>query len=270
MVPSLPLTEDDAFGSHPQLGMLNYRLPSLVDLFDMPYSVFNEHNVMRFTLHIRTPDGTIFTCETKANCDIHYKRSFTPIVTHFTPPVVFSSSLPDIWFDPKNVMALLGDIPEDDLPFINLKLDESLLNFENRVDSSTTFRSYTTSRIRGEVGELDNGNKPVKFLWETGRAHVIKETAMVCTYDESDCYYSKVVPVIFSTSEATGYTTGGQEMVIKGYGFKGQTLKVTIDGQPCKISANQTDEIRCIVASKNTPSVTGIFQGQMGLVREVY
>jgi hypothetical protein len=38
-----PLTEDDAFGSHPIMGFISYRLPSISKLFGMPKDEFDSY-----------------------------------------------------------------------------------------------------------------------------------------------------------------------------------------------------------------------------------
>lgn len=42
-IPSLPLSEDDAFGSNALLGTLAYRIPSIEELFGQPMNVFDKY-----------------------------------------------------------------------------------------------------------------------------------------------------------------------------------------------------------------------------------
>jgi hypothetical protein len=41
--PAPPLTEDDAFASHPLLGSITYRLPAIDTLFGMPMKYFDKY-----------------------------------------------------------------------------------------------------------------------------------------------------------------------------------------------------------------------------------
>ena len=41
---------------------------------------------------------------------------------------------------------------------------------------------------------------------------------------------SKIVPVIFDLSYNLGYTTGGQNLSIEGFGFMGGNISVTVAG----------------------------------------
>jgi hypothetical protein len=47
---------------------------------------------------------------------------------------MYYESLTQINFDPKNTMNLIKDLKSDELPFINTKVDKSLLDFEFHVD----------------------------------------------------------------------------------------------------------------------------------------
>ena len=42
-IPSTPLTDDDAFNSHPLLGSITYRLPAVDELFGMPMNYFDKY-----------------------------------------------------------------------------------------------------------------------------------------------------------------------------------------------------------------------------------
>ena len=187
-IPAPPLTEDDAFGSHPQLGTLAYRLPSLTDLFQMPEEAFNPYDVLNFYVKISTPSlpkGKTLKCLEAENCMIKYLRSYTPVVFTIAPRVLFEGAMAEIWFDPKNTMSLIADLKSDDKPFLNYKLDGSLLIFEDTVDSETTFSAWNENVVSGYVGGdgLLPGNHEMHMAWENGYAKVMEETAKVCTVD---------------------------------------------------------------------------------------
>lgn len=72
--------------------------------------------------------------------------------------------------------------------------------------------------------------------WETGKAAISHIESTFCNYDQTDCYQAKSVPVIFDISDNKGYTTGGQNITVKGYGFDSGTIDAKIDGQVCEVN----------------------------------
>jgi hypothetical protein len=69
------------------------------------------------------------------------------------------------------------------------------------------------------------------------------------------------VPVINSISQKQGYTTGGQNLVIKGYGFGNDTLDVKVDNQPCSVTNVTNIEINCKTSAVSSVSSTGNYAG---------
>lgn len=51
-----PLTEDDAFNSHPMLGSIAYRLPGLDELVGVPMNYLDDFQSMKFYLSILWED----------------------------------------------------------------------------------------------------------------------------------------------------------------------------------------------------------------------
>lgn len=47
------------------------------------------------------------------------------------------------------------------------------------------------------------------MLWETGRAVKSENVLKTCSYDNTDCYEARTVPVIFDISQKKSYLTGG-------------------------------------------------------------
>jgi len=93
------------------------------------------------------------------------------------------------------------------------------------------------------IGEKDD----IQMMWETGKAHVNPATALHCSYDNSTCYQAKSVPVIFETSSNIGYTTGGMNLTIKGYGFIKGKIDAKVDGQDCVVTSQYEDSFNCEV-----------------------
>lgn len=84
--------------------------------------------------------------------------------------------------------------------------------------------------------------------FRVGNAY-LKESAKHCKFaDQSDCWFIKTHPKIESVSAASGFTTGGQTLSIKGWGLKGNTtadVEVMVDGVACKVLTTSLDEITC-------------------------
>jgi hypothetical protein len=132
------LSEDDQFNSNPAVGTIAYRLPSLSTLFGKPMEDFDDFDTMTFDLKVINPDiegeSVTLGCAVLTNCQVVYTRHYSPTVFYVNPPVVYSGAGVDIWFNPKSIMDLIVDLPTDDIPFINFKFNNALVNFENYVD----------------------------------------------------------------------------------------------------------------------------------------
>jgi len=110
-------------------------------------------------------------CGTASRCDIYYKKAYTPVIYYINPPVVYFDSIVDIWFNPKSIMGLIVDLLSDEMPFINTKIGNALVNFEDFVGFETTFSGMARNRVRGRVTDqpiADSQN--VTMQWETGKA----------------------------------------------------------------------------------------------------
>jgi hypothetical protein len=46
-------------------------------------------------------------------------------------------------------MNLITGLSSDEKPFVNAKIGESILDFVEHVDDTTTFSSYSRNRVRG-------------------------------------------------------------------------------------------------------------------------
>ena len=169
------LSQDDAFNSNPMIGKIAYRLPSMVELFGLPQETFDQYYSMTFTLKVQYSDATVggavtLECGNSNNCKIIYKKNYSPVLYYLSPPVVYEGAVVDFWFNPKNIMSLLKDLPTDDLPFINMKIGDALVDFEGYVDSTTTFSSQNRNRVRGRVTDQPLGDQNATMMWETGKS----------------------------------------------------------------------------------------------------
>mmetsp|Transcript_20884 Transcript_20884/g.32253 ORF Transcript_20884/g.32253 Transcript_20884/m.32253 type:complete len:140 (+) Transcript_20884:880-1299(+) len=93
------------------------------------------------------------------------------------------------------------------------------------------------------------------MTWEVGYAYNKNATSLYCTYDESDCYSAKTVPVITTMSSHTGYKTGGQILDVTGYGFTSGNIDATIDGKTCEVQSYSAEAFSCKVGVADAESV---------------
>jgi hypothetical protein len=154
------LTEDDAFNSHPILGSIAYRLPSIDKLFGVPMSYLSGYHEMTFTLSV-VADNELgpetLTCSSASKCKITYRRHYTPVLYYIKPPIVYYESYVEMWFDPRSTANLVSDLESDEMRFINGKVGPALLDFEFKVDDTTSFSGYHRNRVTGQVGEIPSG-----------------------------------------------------------------------------------------------------------------
>ena len=158
--------------------------------------------------------------------------------------------------------------------FINAKIGGILLDFEETVEYTDGFYGYggiANIFVTGQVGEIAAGQYPeVSMLWEVGDTNTHSAQMVHCTYDNQTCFQTRTVPVIFDISSNTTYTTGGQNLTVRGYGLDGN-VTATIDGQECVVTKNSNDSFSCEVQPHSTPSTTNVSQqGSFGLTREMY
>lgn len=137
------MSEDDAFGSNPATGKIVYRFPPVHELLGVPETAIYHYDTMSFIIEVEAGDEDFgiqtLACKTQAKCRIYFKRTHTPIVYGLSPPVVHHQAETDIWFDPRQVTNLIKDLPSDDLPFINSKIDGRFIDFETHVDFESKF-----------------------------------------------------------------------------------------------------------------------------------
>jgi hypothetical protein len=65
-----------------------------------------------------------------------------------------------MWFDPKSTNSLIEDLAEDEMAFINAKVGNQLIDFEETVTSEDTFSGYggiAAVVTTGQVGEVVPG-----------------------------------------------------------------------------------------------------------------
>lgn len=240
----------------------------------MPAEKFDGYWEMKFIIKVQKindlGETEILECKKgeEKYCTVAFKKHYTPVLHYVNPPVVYKGSTIELWFNSKGVQETIGELNSDDLPFVNAKIGEALIDFEGEVDHETTWPWWARTYVRGKVTDQPPGkNVDVNMLWEVGHAKKQKQEMTTCTFDEKECYTVKVVPVIHSISNSTGYTTGGQNMVIEGFGFDNATLDLDIAGVKCIPSFVTKTKIICTVPSTKTINPPGPIPGAPGVSR---
>jgi hypothetical protein len=146
----------------------------------------------------------------------------------------------------------------EDMPFVNARISGALIDFEDNVDYTTSFSHWNKNRARGVVGELPIAeNHTISMLWETGQSDIVEHSAKYCDYHNNSCYYAKTVPVILELDESEGYYTGGQNLTVKGHGFKDGNIVATVDGVDCEVTRYNEDGFSCDIQAKGEVSSSG-------------
>jgi hypothetical protein len=116
-------------------------------------------------------------------------KSYTPVVFHLAPPVLYYESYTEVWYDPKSTTHLIRDLKSDEMAFVNTEIGGSKLDFEQFVDYETSIGYWRDNKVMGQVGEMPIGHdKDIKMLWEVGYALVKETESTHCNYDMSRCY----------------------------------------------------------------------------------
>lgn len=107
---------------------------------------------MNFIVSVMAPDEPSMHnlhCKNENRCKLTYQRDYTPTIYFISPRVTYFESVTEVWFNPHNTMSLIEDLDGDELPFINAKIGGNLIDFEDRVDSSTAFSAWNLNAARG-------------------------------------------------------------------------------------------------------------------------
>lgn len=105
---------------------------------------------------------------------------------------------------------------------------------------------------------------------KVGDAMHMDGTMTRCDYANTTCYKVKAVPVINSIDSTSGYTTGGQLVTVRGYGFNSENITTLIDGVPCTLISSSQEAFTCRTGSQPTPSSNSFYPGGHGLRRKFF
>jgi len=248
-------------------------MPPLTKVLGIPDRELDKYLSMTFDVFLFVNhdlyDPFESKCTSASKCVMTFRRSHTPIVYEVRPPVVYFDSVTSLWFDPKNTVDLITDLPKDEMHFINAKLGGSLMDFETFVDYDHQYNKWSRNSISGRVGDqMPNATHSVSMLWEVGQANIQPIESWTCSYDNSTCYQVKTVPVIYSQNHNSGYTTGGQIITVKGHGFTAGNITAEVDGVACVVDEESVkiDQFDCKVAPKSAISdLTKKYFGSHGM-----
>jgi hypothetical protein len=127
---------------------------------------------------------------------------------------------------------------------------------------------YRVTHLPTYSGDQHVGNSIPEIRFRVGNAY-LRESAKHCNFAGDDCWYVKTHPKIDTISATTGFKTGGQELTLTGWGFKGTTLadtQVTVDGVACKVISATMEQVKCVTGAASANSVSGVSQpGNPGL-----
>jgi hypothetical protein len=88
-----------------------------------------------------------------------------------------------------------------------------------------------------------------------GRGIYNEAKATTCDITGTDCYKARIVPSITSINLSSGYTTGGQELIIEGHALDADdSLEVTVGDTPCIVKDFSRTQIRCETSATTLPS----------------
>jgi hypothetical protein len=114
---------------------------------------------------------------------------------------VYFDAMTQFTFDPKSTTNVIADLKADELPFINGKIANALVDFTDNVDFTTSISQWEKNSLSGRVGDQPiSKTDKISMLWETGNSITQKNTFKTCSYDMTDCYEARTVPVIFDIS----------------------------------------------------------------------
>lgn len=78
-----------------------------------------------------------------AYCYVIYRVAATPVIYSMNPPVAFEGASVEYWFDPKSMQSYNTPVLETDvLPFNDIRLGKTSIDFEGTVTASTKFSTW--------------------------------------------------------------------------------------------------------------------------------
>ena len=218
-------------------------------------------------------DKTTISCpeSNEAKCRIQYRFRYTPLLHDVSPSNVYLDQQLSLRINPM-ASHYSTVIKSDADPVDFIKFSGTRCDSEDLFDNSWRMSSFTVGDLPTRSGDQHPGDSIPEVRFRTGNAY-LRDSSMHCNFAGDECWYVRTHPKIDSVSAASGYTTGGQEITISGWGMKGTTLddiEVLVDGVPCAVTANTLETITCVTGEAAQVSNDGVSQpGSPGLTQEL-
>lgn len=154
------LSRDDEFFSNPQEGKLGFTTPSVMDLFNADFNDFDGSTALPSGTEVMTmvsvvnndnPDQDIW-CWKEGNCELKYKRIYTPVLMDVVPNQIYKDQNIDWWINIQGVHSS-GTTPEGRLPMEELRIDGSLNDWSSTIDTSDRLDSYRIDSLSAKNGD---------------------------------------------------------------------------------------------------------------------
>jgi hypothetical protein len=187
--------------------------------------------------------------------------NYTPTIHGVRPPVLYYGMVANVYMNTKEAPRgkKTGELP------VSLVLEGFRMEHESYLDEDTNLNRNADMTVQGIVqteSRAVNANLEVLFNG-VGKALYNTVSSQTCDINGLNCYNVKVAPSITEISQTAGYTTGGQELKIKGYGFDA-TPTVMVGDALCTLTSYTETEIICETGATTLPTATS-FEGSHGL-----
>lgn len=254
------LSEDNTIRSCPHNGVLQYTTPTIGTLYGLDDTAFDGETTMDMYLSVYAVDDDTggykeLTCATSSYCKVRLSRYYTPILWEVVPPVQYAWGNNTYVFDPTGCQDMKQD---DELAFVSIKVDNNFIGFEEWIDEDTTYSGFYRNYVTGTAGENDvNTTSMPEMFFYPGRATNTLPQMTTCSYDNDTCYQMMTVAKVDSVNFDEGYTTGGQNISIEGYGFTHGDISITVDGVDCEVTSYSQYSVNCETGESSSVSTTG-------------
>jgi len=156
-------------------------------------------------------------------------------------------------------------------PFEEARIDGTLIDFEDYVDEETSLSGYYKNYILGIIGDqAPNSHSVPSMSFVVGNALLESSQTKHCSFDMSDCYSVRTLPMISDVSANSGSTAGGQHLTISGHGLDSGAATITVDGVACEVTEQDSEYVTCETGSATGASSNSNQPGQHGLKRSIY
>lgn len=133
--------------SNPNSGWLWYSQPSLVDLFSLDYTAFEDVGLTRVDATLSFLDsatGDRIECTDSSKCLVRYNWSYTPLLRYMSPPVMWPGMIATAALNAQSTMQY----KQDDVYAAEIRIDGELFDYEGYgSDADSTVGSNT--RVSG-------------------------------------------------------------------------------------------------------------------------